>query len=197
MPMKLIVGLGNPGKQYENTRHNVGFMVLDQLQQTLAPQETWKKDKSNALTLAVKHDKTSLLLVKPQTYMNNSGIAVKNLLSFYKIPLQNLYVIYDDLDLPLGEIRIKKEGSSGGHNGLQSIIDMAKSETFHRVRIGIGRPIAKEDNALQKQQITNYVLERFSIEEREKVQEVIQKTTQSLLLLIKHGYEQYMSTYNK
>lgn len=129
----LIVGLGNPGNEYKNTRHNVGFMAID----FLAPTDTtWKKEK-NAMTARVDIDGLNAILVKPQTYMNNSGEAVGALMAFYKIPLENVVVIHDDMDLKLGDVREKVGGSSAGHNGIKSI-DNAIGKEYRRIRIGIG-----------------------------------------------------------
>ena len=131
----LIVGLGNPGNEYKNTRHNVGFMAIDFLTPT---DTTWKKEK-NAMTARVDIDGLNAILVKPQTYMNNSGEAVGALMAFYKIPLENIVVIHDDMDLKLGDVREKVGGSSAGHNGIKSI-DNAIGKEYRRIRIGIGHP---------------------------------------------------------
>ncbi len=131
----LVVGLGNPGTTYARTRHNVGFMALDNL---AGADATWKKEK-NALTATMTLDGHRVILVKPQTYMNNSGLAVVALMAFYKIPLDNLIVIHDDLDLAVGDMRRKIGGGSAGHNGIKSI-DAAVGQNYHRIRIGIGHP---------------------------------------------------------
>lgn len=131
----LIVGLGNPGTEYENTRHNVGFMALD----ALAPKDAvWKKEK-NALTTKCEIDGHRVILAKPQTFMNNSGDAVLPLMTFYKIPLENLIVIHDDMDIKVGDKKEKIGGSSAGHNGIKSI-DAAVGNEYRRIRIGIGHP---------------------------------------------------------
>lgn len=131
----LIVGLGNPGTEYENTRHNVGFMALD----ALAPTDAiWKKEK-NALVTKCEIDGHKVILAKPQTFMNNSGDAVLPLMTFYKIPLENLIVIHDDMDIKVGDKKEKIGGSSAGHNGIKSI-DAAVGNEYRRIRIGIGHP---------------------------------------------------------
>ena len=131
----LIVGLGNPGAEYMNTRHNAGFIALD----LLAPGDSvWKKEK-NALTTRMVCDGHKIILAKPQTYMNNSGDSVGPLMAFYKIPLENLIVVHDDMDLKVGTIREKVGGSSAGHNGIKSI-DAAVGNEYKRIRIGIGHP---------------------------------------------------------
>jgi len=131
----LVVGLGNPGNEYKNTRHNVGFMAIDMI----APKEAvWKKEK-NAITTRMEIDGVKIILAKPQTFMNNSGDAVGPLMAFYKIPLENVVVIHDDMDLKLGDVREKTGGGSAGHNGIKSI-DAAVGNDYRRIRIGIGHP---------------------------------------------------------
>ena len=131
----LIVGLGNPGSEYENTRHNVGFMAID----ALVPSDAvWKKEK-NALTTRCEIDGHKVIFAKPQTFMNNSGEAVLPLMTFYKIPLENLIVIHDDMDIKVGDKKEKIGGSSAGHNGIKSI-DAAVGNEYKRIRIGIGHP---------------------------------------------------------
>ncbi|MBE6460054.1 MAG: aminoacyl-tRNA hydrolase [Alphaproteobacteria bacterium] len=131
----LVVGLGNPGAEYVNTRHNVGFMAVDAL---AGADATWKKEK-NALVFATTIDGRRVIFVKPQTYMNNSGVAVLALMTFYKVPLENIIVIHDDMDLKIGDVREKIGGGSAGHNGIKSI-DANVGRDYKRVRIGIGHP---------------------------------------------------------
>lgn len=131
----MVVGLGNPGAEYVNTRHNVGFMAVDSL---AGADATWKKEK-NAMTCAMTIDGRRVIFVKPQTYMNNSGVAVLALMTFYKVPLENIIVIHDDMDLKIGEVREKIGGGSAGHNGIKSI-DANVGRDYKRVRIGIGHP---------------------------------------------------------
>ena len=131
----LVVGLGNPGVEYVNTRHNVGFMAVDAL---AGADATWKKEK-NALVFATTIDGRRVIFVKPQTYMNNSGVAVLALMTFYKVPLENIIVIHDDMDLKIGDVREKIGGGSAGHNGIKSI-DANVGRDYKRVRIGIGHP---------------------------------------------------------
>ena len=131
----LVVGLGNPGTEYVNTRHNVGFMAVDTIAGDGA---TWKKEK-NALVYATNIDGRRVVFVKPQTYMNNSGVAVLALMTFYKVPIENIIVIHDDMDLKVGEMREKVGGGSAGHNGIKSI-DANVGREYHRIRIGIGHP---------------------------------------------------------
>lgn len=160
----LIVGLGNPGPEYANTRHNVGFMTID----ALAPKDaSWKKEK-NALTTRIDTDEAKIILVKPQTFMNNSGEAVGPLMAFYKIPLENLIVIHDDMDLKLGTLREKVGGSSAGHNGIKSI-DAAVGNEYRRIRIGIGHP---RDFDSQMNPV-DWVLGKFDSEQLKQIQSVI------------------------
>uniref|UniRef100_A0A7C4R1Z3 Peptidyl-tRNA hydrolase n=1 Tax=candidate division CPR3 bacterium TaxID=2268181 RepID=A0A7C4R1Z3_UNCC3 len=169
--MKIIIGLGNPGKKYEITRHNVGFLALDRIikiinNQSSTPnqhpilniqliQDFKLEKKLDAEIAKLKIDTEDIILVKPQTFMNLSGKSVKKIVGFYKIrPIEDLVVIHDDIDLDFGKVRIKNKGSSAGHNGVQSIIDELGTESFIRVRIGVGRPqndkIAIEDWVLTK-----------------------------------------------
>ena len=131
----LVVGLGNPGVQYMNTRHNVGFMAVDAL---AGENASWKSEK-NALTARVDINGNRVIFVKPQTFMNNSGVAVAALMTFYKIPLENIVVIHDDMDIPVGDCREKIGGGSAGHNGIRSI-DAHIGREYRRIRIGIGHP---------------------------------------------------------
>ena len=131
----LVVGLGNPGAEYVNTRHNVGFMAVD----ALAGADATRKKEKNALTYATTIDGRRVIFVKPQTYMNNSGVAVLALMTFYKVPLENIIVIHDDMDLKIGDVREKIGGGSAGHNGIKSI-DANVGRDYKRVRIGIGHP---------------------------------------------------------
>jgi len=152
--MRLIVGLGNPGKKYERTRHNVGFLVVD------------------ALAKAI--DDPKIIILKPDTYMNRSGEAVRETMQFRKIPVKNLLVISDDADLPFGEIRVREKGSSGGHKGLQSIIDTLGTNAFTRVRVGIGRP----DNP--NTPLEDWVLGTWSAEEKKNLPDIIEKAVSQL-----------------
>jgi len=156
--VKIIVGLGNPGKEYENTRHNVGFLALDRIVESYKVHKVIKFDfekKFNAEIAKLKISDQDILLVKPQTFMNLSGEAVKKIIDFYKAdPKTDLIVIHDDVDIPLGKFKIASNGSSAGHKGIQSLIDTLGTDSFTRVRIGVGRPenesIKIEDWVLQK-----------------------------------------------
>lgn len=134
----MIVGLGNPGKEYEQTKHNAGFMVIDALAARM-DNTRWKCE-MEALVATITYGGEKVLLVKPQTYMNDSGRAVRALLHWYKIETDHIYVVYDDMDLPIGRLRIRKNGSAGGHNGIKSILEQGCHD-FIRFRLGIGRPL--------------------------------------------------------
>ncbi|MBR4892000.1 MAG: aminoacyl-tRNA hydrolase [Alphaproteobacteria bacterium] len=160
----LVVGLGNPGTEYLLTRHNVGFMALDVL---AGESTTWKSEK-NALTTRVDIDGMRVILAKPQTFMNNSGVAVLALMTFYKVPLENLIVIHDDMDVAVGNCRIKIGGGSAGHNGIKSI-DANVGREYKRIRVGVGHP---RDYDL-KIDPADWVLGRFTSEQMEKITTVI------------------------
>lgn len=198
--MNIIVGLGNPGGKYEKTRHNMGFMVLDELLKKLEPvdQTVWEEDaKIKSLTKKVKIGGRDVLLVKPQTYMNNSGLAVQKILSWFKEIPKNLIVIYDDVDLPVGKTRTRFGGGSGGHKGIQSIIDTIGSDKFLRIRLGIGYPMDKKMGKRIKPHMDEFVLARFDPHEKGHIHSMIKKVEHDIPLLIKHGYEEYVSKYNK
>ena len=160
----LIVGLGNPGSEYSLTRHNVGFMAID----NLAPKDAvWKKEK-NALTTRAEVDGYKIIFAKPQTFMNNSGDAVGPLMAFYKIPLENIVVIHDDMDLKVGTLREKIGGGSAGHNGIKSI-DNAIGKEYKRIRIGIGHPRDFESPI----DPVDWVLGKFDKEQQKQIESVI------------------------
>jgi PTH1 family peptidyl-tRNA hydrolase len=204
--MKVIVGLGNPGEKYANTRHNLGFRVADALLQKLEPvKETFwdehKKEKYFSKQVTVKDQK--VMLVKPQTFMNLSGNAVVSILEYYKIPVEDLIVVYDDLDLPLGKIRVRFGGAAGGHNGVMSIIERVGSDKFLRVRLGIGHPHHPQIDEEEKKQLKNrqsvedYVIAPFGRAEEGHAREMVHKAEKTVLEILEHGIETYMSKYNK
>lgn len=206
--MKLIVGLGNPGEKYERTRHNLGFMVLDELLEKFEPVDKtfWdnnKNLKSELKLLPAKSQKLNatsrILLAKPTTFMNNSGFAVSKVLSFYKIAPFELIVIHDDLDLPFGKIRVRFGGASGGHRGVESIINVLGTDKFLRVRLGIGKSgkINDERRTTNGERVSRYVLSTFASNERGKVKTMIKETLRTINLILKHGIEAYMSKYNR
>lgn len=203
MSMKLIVGLGNPGTKYIGTRHNVGFETLDYLLKKYEPLEesSWdnsKKTKSLIKKLEVK--KITALLAKPQTYMNNSGMAVSLLLEYYKIKPEDLIVIYDELDLPLGKLQIRFGGGSAGHNGIESIVNSLGTDKFLRIRMGVGKPTridgAKKFNVKNSKTVDHYVLQEFSENEHHEVRTMIKHVQKNLELLLVNGLETFMSKFN-
>ena len=184
--MKLIVGLGNPGERYKQTRHNVGFMVLDKLikQSTV---EGWDKKFDSFFTKIIIAQK-SMILLKPLTFMNVSGHAVQKVKNFYGIDPNNIVIIHDDIDLELGKIKLKKGGGDGGHNGLKSIIKMIGSE-FNRIRIGIGRP--------EKINVSSYVLNDFPEIEVSLLKKIILKSCEGINLLIANEDEECKRLFSK
>jgi PTH1 family peptidyl-tRNA hydrolase len=187
--MKLIVGLGNPGKKYEKTRHNVGFMVIDELARKW--NLDWITDKKLVTQKAQKFiEGTEILLAKPQTYMNNSGMAVVEILRYYDMKiLSDLWVIHDDLDIPVGRIKIVKGKGTGGHHGVESVIQALSSTDFVRFRLGIGRP--NIDNP------EKFVLEPFLPQESDEVRKMIKQALLAIEVAIKSGIEKAMSQFNR
>lgn len=183
----LIVGLGNPGSKYENTRHNMGFEAINELAQKY--NISVSKLKHKALIGDKKIGDKKIILAKPQTYMNLSGESVAELLLWFKVNLENLIVIYDDIDFDIGQIRIKPRGSAGTHNGMKSIISIIKNEDFKRIRIGIGKPPIEWD-------LANYVLSKFTPEEKKIVNESIIISAKAVTTIIENGIEQAMNIYN-
>ena len=186
--MWLIVGLGNPGRKYQFTRHNIGFRVIDRLARELSI----PLNKKSLLTKWGKGrwKENELVLAKPQTFMNLSGEAVIRLVNFFKIKTKNLIVIYDDLDLGLGEIRIREKGGGGGHKGVESIIHNLKTSEFIRVRLGIGRPDKKGSEK-------DYVLETFDDGEKKIVNEQIAKGKEAVEIIIGEGTASAMNRFNR
>ena len=184
--MKLIVGLGNPGKEYENTRHNAGFLAIDSFAEKNNVEIT--KKKYNGLYAELTLNKEKLILLKPQTYMNLSGESVARFVNFYKIDIKDILVINDDLDLEVGRLRLRKNGQSGGHNGLKNIALNLGTNDFKRLRIGISK------NKLIDTK--DYVLGKFSEEERNILDKVIEETDKILSDYIKLDFEKLMSKYN-
>lgn len=186
--MKVVLGLGNPGKKYAPTRHNVGFLVVDRV--ASENQIAVKKIKHDSLVGEWRTDGGKILLVKPQIYMNRSGVAVKQLLRYFPITAKDLVVIHDDLDLPFGRIRVRPGGGAGGHRGVISILEALGEEGFFRVRVGIGRPPPGIDP-------TDYVLQPFSREERSRLEGVISRAADAVACLLEEGPQQAMERFNR
>jgi len=170
--MHLIIGLGNPGKQYENTRHNAGFLILDELQKSLGVSGFEENSKFNALICEKKIDGEKIILAKPQSFMNRSGEVVKKIMDFYKVPKEDIMVIHDDLDIDLGEYKISTDSSAGGHNGVQSIIDNLGNQQFKRIRIGIEGAEKKKERIIPGEV---FVLQDFSEEELRQIKNLSEK----------------------
>ncbi len=174
--MKLIVGLGNPGSKYQDTLHNVGFKALDTLAEGLRESQWSQKFKGDFIRGRVEND--SYVLLKPMTYMNISGESVLACLQFFKLELEDMLVVSDDIDRPLGSLRYRKSGGHGGHNGLRSIIQLCGGNDFHRIKIGIGRPEGRMG-------VSNYVLGQLTSEMDQKIKPAIERTIDYLTLFIR------------
>lgn len=185
--MKLIVGLGNPGRQYEKTRHNVGFMVIDELSNRLnIPLD---KPKFNGIYGQGHIQGEKVILLKPLTYMNLSGESVAPLMNYYGVELDDLLVIYDDLDLPPGKIRLRQKGSPGGHNGIKSLIQHLGTQEFKRIRIGVGRPTVP-------MKVTDYVLGQFQQDERDDIHGAIINSVEASEAWFQKSFLEVMNGFN-
>jgi len=186
-----LVGLGNPGSKYEFTRHNIGFRIVDNLARDIKTE--FKKVKSYySLISRGMINNHKVMLIKPQTFMNLSGRAVSKVVYYYKIPIQDLLIVYDDLNLELGQIRIRKKGSAGGHKGIESIMQYLHSEEIPRLRIGVGNPSVNFNF-----DCVSYVLSNFSGDEEDKIQEIIKLSTEAIKTVIEDGFEKAMRKYNR
>ncbi|MFC1899003.1 aminoacyl-tRNA hydrolase [Chloroflexota bacterium] len=193
--MKLIVGLGNPGQNRADNRHNIGFICLNHFARTQGIKLDKKQGK--ARTGMGKAASEEVVLAKPQTYMNKSGQSVSLLMDKFEIGSDDIIVIHDDLDLPLGKIRIRQGGGSGGHKGINSIITESGNADFIRIRIGIGRPNRGElESSTDDDEIVNYVLGTFTQEEEKVLNETIPTVSKAILYLISDGLDATMSCYN-
>jgi PTH1 family peptidyl-tRNA hydrolase len=183
----LIAGLGNPGRQYRSNRHNVGFMVLDKLAERLGV--SFSRVESQALVTKADFEGNRLILVKPQTFMNLSGQAVVSLARFYKVPDDNLMVVFDDVDLPFGMLRLRPGGGSGGQKGMASIIERLGTQDFPRLRFGIDRPPGRMDAA-------DYVLQDFSRSQIEFLPSLLDRAVEAILLFVDQGLQAAMNKFN-
>lgn len=190
-PTWLIVGLGNPGPKFATSRHNVGFMFIDRWAKAhgieLSKRRPWGVIGEGQLETGAPQ---KVILLKPRTFMNLSGQAVREAVSRYPVERQRLLVVYDDLDLPLGKMRIRAKGSAGGHNGIKDIIGQLGTEDFARVRIGIGRPREPQTGAI------DHVLGNFSNAERKAMEEALERTCAAVDLLLAEGIDRAMGLYN-
>ncbi|MBU1877907.1 MAG: aminoacyl-tRNA hydrolase [Chloroflexi bacterium] len=186
--LKVIVGLGNPGRRYARNRHNVGFCCVDALAQ--AGGLAFNERKFRAELARGQFDGVKVMLVKPQTYMNLSGEAVAPLLGYYRCTPADLLVIYDDLDLPLGTLRLRPQGSAGGHKGMQSIIQHLKTQEFARLRVGIDRPPEQMD-------VMDYVLQSFGPDERAALDTVIPRAVETVRCVLTDGLTEAMNRFNR
>lgn len=226
--MKLLVGLGNPGEKYEKTRHNLGFMTLDHFLKDFSSVQntTWSDDKKLKSEIALidwqrrsaglgsskegsGQAKVGLvervILAKPKTYMNNSGMAVRLLIDYYKISPENLWVVYDDLDLPVGSMKIRMGGAAAGHHGVESIMAILNTDKFWRFRMGIGLPhgnkidedgVEHEHNKRTLGKVEDYVLGTFGTKDRNKIRDVIKSCSTSLEVALEKGMESAMNRFN-
>ena len=185
--MKIFVGLGNPGAEYAKTKHNVGFMLADKLADKLSA-DNWR-EKFNALVAETFFNGEKILIVKPQTFMNLSGEAVAPIVNFYKICAEDLIVAHDDMDLPLGKIRLRPKGSGGGHHGIESIIQHIGEQNFPRVRIGVGRPP-------QNWTVNHHVLSPFNQEDADKISAALEELVPAVLCIFSEGINNAMNKFN-
>jgi PTH1 family peptidyl-tRNA hydrolase len=183
----LLIGLGNPGREYRDTRHNMGFMLIDSL--IIRLNARGMRLQAKAIVTTATHEERKLILAKPQTYMNLSGQSIQGLIHFYKLPVENILVAYDDLDLPFGTIRLRPGGGAGGQKGLASTIERLGTKDIARLRLGIGRPPGRMDPSA-------YVLQNFSREEMKVLPEIIDRATDAVLEFVKNGLNAAMNKYN-
>ncbi len=186
--MPLVVGLGNPGRTYQNTPHNIGFAVVDILAQKR--RAVWKRGRGQSRVATVPNSSPPMLFLKPFAYMNLSGEPVRRILARYRIPLAEMLVVCDDVNLPLGQLRLRLSGSAGGHNGLLSLIDTLETESFARLRVGVGGGEPGAD-------LTDYVLRKFSPELHDKVAKVVQHAADATLCFFLEGAQRAMNQFNR
>lgn len=186
--MKVMIGLGNPGKKYEKTRHNIGFMAIDRLADKLMIPLNETKFKSIYGSGIVNGEK--VFLMQPQTFMNLSGESVRAFLDFYKLTTDDMLVLYDDLDLPVGQIRLREKGGHGGHNGIRSLIQHLGTKEFKKIRLGIGRPTTSIS-------IVDYVLQDFAKQEMQQIEDVIDRATDACEAWIQKPFLDVMNIYNQ
>ena len=186
--MKLIVGLGNPGSEYRDTRHNVGFKVADALAERWRVADQWR-EKFDALHVKTGTGDDQVVLAKPLTFMNLSGQAVAALAGFYKIEPADIFIVTDDVALPVGRLRARREGGAGGHNGLKSLIQSLATQAFPRMRVGVGRGDLRRD-------LADHVLGRFEADERETVSAAVLRAADASEMFLSEGIERVMNVFN-
>lgn len=184
--MYVIVGLGNPGEEYVGTRHNIGFDVIDFYAKN--KNINIHKQKHKALIGEGFIQNKKVLLVKPQTYMNLSGESIGEIVSYYDIPLENLLIVYDDIDLEIGKLRLRAKGSAGTHNGMRSIVSYLKKDTFPRLRIGIGKP--------EREDLVDFVLGKFPKNQKKEIQQAIEMAGEAIDVFIFEGIYEAMNQFN-
>ncbi|MBI5071704.1 aminoacyl-tRNA hydrolase [Candidatus Falkowbacteria bacterium] len=190
--MKIIIGLGNPGEKYENTRHNIGFAVVSSFKFQVSSFPDWKINKKfNSEISEGKINGEKIILLKPHTFMNNSGQAVAVATNFYKVKPADILIIHDDIDLPLGKMRVKKDGSSGGHRGIESIITALGTNNFPRLKIGVG-PKERPKNF----DAANFVLKKFGKGEEKTLNLIIKKATEAVAVILSDGVQEAMNKFN-
>jgi PTH1 family peptidyl-tRNA hydrolase len=211
--MKLIVGLGNPGEKYENTRHNVGFMVVEKFLKDFEPvkKTLWQNEKKFKSDIALfdwqpkTGESTRVILAKPQTFMNNSGMAVSLLAEYYKVPPEDIWLIYDELDLPLGSLKIRFGGAAAGHHGVESVMEHIGTDKFWRFRLGIGlaqkSSTVNEDGETIKvrktvKEATDYVLGSFQTKDENKIKDTIKNSTKALETALEKGLDAARNQFN-
>lgn len=185
--MKMIIGLGNPGKQYEKTRHNVGFQVIDELSARLPI--TAIQSKFGGMYTVVHRPEGKVMLVKPLTYMNLSGECVRPLIDYFDIDVEDIVVLYDDLDIAPGTIRLRQKGSAGGHNGMKSLIAHLGTDQFNRIRIGVGRPVGS-------MKVADYVLAPFGKDEKPLIEDMVKKSASACEAWLSKPFNDVMNNFN-
>jgi len=186
--MYIIVGLGNPGPRYQLTRHNIGFLVVDALVQHLNARPL--PEKFNAHTYEFKDQDLDIKFVKPQTYMNLSGDAVQPIMAFYKVPIENLLVVYDEVDLPFGKMKLVRKRGEAGHNGIKSIHEKLGTNEYARLRLGVGRP------PIPQMKVADWVLQNFGKEQDSELSDFIGRAAEGILSFVEEGFERAQNTIN-
>jgi PTH1 family peptidyl-tRNA hydrolase len=201
--MKLIIGLGNPGEKYESTRHNVGFMVIEHLLKDLesVKESNWSTDKKlksqiNVLSYDTGGSVEKVILAKPDTFMNNSGMAVSLLKEYYKVNSEDMWVIHDELDLPLGSMKIRLGGSAAGHHGIENIIEAIGTDKFWRFRMGIGQSKGHDEIAKHQFNATEFVLKPFSGSDKSKARAMFKRGSKALQAALEKGIESAQNQFN-